>query len=157
MNLDIFIRLHPDLVQEKWLLLKLHPNRTTNHTTPKPKLTPAIKQLDSPPRLTHSYPLTHPHSLHFLLQCQPLRPTKFHQLVINIRGKRGASGSNYSITYGCKCTLRLHENTHTHTHLYITMSNSSPLLRSGYPHQFNTIQENVMSAVWLTEKLGFIV
>lgn len=49
--------------------------------------------------------LLHARPPNFLLQPQSPRPkTRFHHLVINIPGRRRASGNNYTITYGCKCT-----------------------------------------------------
>lgn len=66
---------------------------------------------------------------HFLPQCQPLRPTKLHHLVINILGKRGASGNNYSIMYECKCTLPPHKNTHICTRAYTSLWSTLPLFQ----------------------------
>lgn len=66
---------------------------------------------------------------HFLPQCQPLRPTKLHHLVINILGKRGASGNNYSIMYECKCTLPPHKNTHICARAYTSLWSTLPLFQ----------------------------
>lgn len=68
------------------------------------------------------------HGPHFLLQPQSPRPkTRFHHLVINIPGRRRASGNNYTITYGCKCTLCPHTN--ARAHIYISPWSSLTLFQ----------------------------
>lgn len=85
---------------------------------------------------------------HFLFQPQPPGPKRrFHHLVINILGKRRASGNNYAIMYGGKCTLCPHKNTQMHEHIYISMIGSSSLPRSGYSHARNTAAVDVMNVL----------
>lgn len=94
------------------------------------------------------------HDPHFLFQPQPLRPKgRFHHLVINILGKSGASGNNYSIIYGRKCTLCPHKNTRMDKHIYINMIYSSSLPRSGYSHTFNTTGVSTECVGWRGELL----